>query len=98
MPDQRTLLLRDRPAHSHNLAALDAKELLAKLRNLKLQAGRSWKTLRLACREQLGQKVRFSTASVAVASQRLMRRITREVGLTAAEILAWMDAEGLGQE
>ncbi len=78
--------------------SLDTGQLKAKLFDLKKRAGRSWKTLRLACLEQLGQDVIFSTHSVARSSRQLACWITREVGMGARKILAWLDAEPLGQK
>jgi hypothetical protein len=91
---------RPRPAsrsQSNGTATASNESLAVRRRDLVRSAGRSMRTLRLACLGQTGRRVSFSTPTVAKTSRVLGRRVVRELGMGPKEILALLEREGLGQ-
>jgi hypothetical protein len=93
MPAQRPPVALLQP---RGIAARKRIEFYRKVQRIKLRAGRSWRNLRLACLDLLGREVQYSTRNVGEQSRIFARRVCRETGLLAEEILAWLDREGLG--
>ena len=93
MPAQRPHVATLQP---RGIAAQKRIAFYRKIQQIKLLAGRSWRNLRLACLDLLGQDVTYSTRSVGEQALISSRRVCRETGLRADEILAWLDREELG--
>lgn len=68
----------------------------AKILAIRKRMNRSWGDLRRGCLDILGRETSHSTSSVGASSRTFVRKVSRETGLTAEQILEWLDMNSLG--
>jgi hypothetical protein len=71
-------------------------DAIAILKDLKSSRTFSWVMLRRGCLDQLGQPANHTTPAVGASSRTFARKAIQASGLTAQQILDWLDANNLG--
>jgi len=69
----------------------------AKILAIRKRMNQSWRNLRRGCLDILGRVTSHSTSSVGASSRSFVRKVSRETGLTAEQILEWLDTNSLGE-
>ncbi len=67
-----------------------------RLLDIKRAATQSWKNLRRACRDLMGEPVAWSSRAVMASSKSFAGNCSKATGMSFVQLLAWLDEKGLG--